>query len=205
MELVKLEKLINEVTEQFPLHSQDGKGLDTFVSFKLQYANRRNNPEGYWYVTEATRDGDDVQFAGLARVAGLVGEKVAPALFRLSDLMRLIGQGHEIEIDTNFKPGPVRELYDEEKPLQFFIRTEQEAERCTLIRASRDEVCEMISGYFSPLDAEMGEVAHKIGEALADEVCNCMINNASLEQKPALLRVIGYRLGLVSARQVQGF
>lgn len=195
MELVKLEKLINEVTEKFPLHSQDGKGLDTFVSFKLQYADRRNNPEGYWYVTEATRDGDDVQFAGLATCAGLVGEKVAPALFRLSDLMRLIGQGHEIEIDNNFKPGPVRELYDVEKPLRLYIEFEREKERKAMIWASRDEIKDTICGLFLGLDDETGAASRTIAEALANDVCNDMIGNRK-ERGPAIIRTMARRMGV---------
>ena len=207
MELVKLEKLIDEVTAKYPLNSQEGKGLDTFVCFKLQYADRRNNPEGYWYITEASRVGDDVQFAGLSGTGfiGGVGARIEPHTFTLSYLMSLNGQGREMEIDNGFKPGTVRELYDAERNLQPYIDNEIEKQRRALILASRDDVCEMISGYFLALDAEMGDIAHKIGENLADEVISCMMSNKGIERRPALLRVIAYRLGLISARKLQGW
>ena len=185
MELVKLEKLIDEVTAKYPLNSQEGKGLDTFVSFKLYHPDRRNNPEGFWYVTEASRVGDDVQFAGLSGTGfiGGLGARIEPNLFTLSGLMNINnGMGREIAIDN-----------------------EIEKQRRALILASRDDVCEMISGYFLALDADMGDIAHKIGENLADEVTSCMMSNKGVERRPALLRVIAYRLGLISARKLQGW
>lgn len=208
MELVKLEKLIDEVTAKYPLNSQEGKGLDTFVSFKLYHPDRRNNPEGFWYVTEASRVGDDVQFAGLSGTGfiGGLGARIEPNLFTLSGLMNINnGMGREIAIDNDFKPGTVRELYDAERNLQPYIDNEIEKQRRALILASRDDVCEMISGYFLALDADMGDIAHKIGESLADEVTSCMMSNKGVERRPALLRVIAYRLGLISARKLQGW
>ena len=207
MELVQLEKLIDEVTAKYPLNSQEGKGLDTFVSFKLYHPDRRNNPEGYWYITEASRVGDDVQFAGLSGTGfiGGVGARIEPNLFTLSGLMNINSQGREIAIDNDFKPATVRELYETERNLQPYIDNELEKQRRARILASRDDVCEMISGYFLALDAEMGNLAHKIGEALADEVTSCMMSNKGVERRPALLRVIAYRLGLISARKLQGW
>lgn len=207
MELVQLEKLIDEVTAKYPLNSQEGKGLDTFVSFKLYHPDRRSNPEGYWYITEASRVGDDVQFAGLSGTGfiGGVGARIEPHTFTLSGLMNINGQGREIAIDNDFKPATVRELYETERTLQPYIDNELEKQRRARILASRDDVCEMISGYFLALDAEMGNLAHKIGEALADEVTSCMMSNKGVERRPALLRVIAYRLGLMSARKLQGW
>ena len=72
-------KKIDELAEKYPLGSQDGKGLDTFVCCKLYYPDRRNNPEGYWYITGCSRRGDDVEFWAYA----LPREMWVPVLPRL--------------------------------------------------------------------------------------------------------------------------
>lgn len=188
-------KKIDELAEKYPLGSQEGKGLDTFVCCKLYYPDRRNNPEGYWYITGCSRRGDDVDFEGLATTAGYVGTRIAPVVFTLSGLMRLIRNGQTIEEDKGFIPASVRELYEAEKPLRLYIEFEREKERKAMIWASRDEIKDTISGLFLGLDDETGAASRTIAEALANDVCKDMIGNRK-ERGPAIIRTMARRMGV---------
>ena len=194
MEVLETKK-IDELAEKYPLGSQDGKGLDTFVCCKLYYPDRRNNPEGYWYITGCSRRGDDVEFSGLCTTAGNVGTRIAPVVFTLSGLMRLIRNGQTIEEDKGFIPAPVRDLYEVETPLRHYIEAEREKERKAMIWASRDDVMDTISGLFLGLDDETGAASRAIAEALANDVCNDMIGNRK-ERGPAIIRTMARRMGV---------
>ena len=129
---------IDALAENYPIGAQEG--LDTLVCCKLLYPDRRNNPEGYWYIPGCTRRGDDVEFEGLCTVAGNVGTRIAPVVFTLSGLERLTSKGQVIEVDNNFTPATVRELQKTEAPLQHYIKAELEKERRALIWASRQDL-----------------------------------------------------------------
>lgn len=186
---------IDALAENYPIGAQEGKGLDTLVCCKLLYPDRRNNPEGYWYITGCTRRGDDVEFEGLCTVAGNVGPRIAPVVFTLSGLERLTSKGPVIEVDNNFTPATVRELQKTEAPLLHYIKAELEKERRALIWASRQDLADTIAGLFLPLDNETGKASHAIADTLVNDVCNDMIGNFK-ERGPAIIRTIARRLGI---------
>ena len=188
---------IDALAENYPIGAQEGKGLDTLVCCKLLYPDRRNNPEGYWYITGCTRRGDDVEFEGLCTVAGNVGSRIAPVVFTLSGLERLTSKSQVIEVDNNFTPATVRELQKTEAPLQHYIEAELEKERRALIWASRQDLADTIAGLFLPLDNETGKVSHAIADTLVNDVCNDMIGSFK-ERGPAIIRTIARRLGIKS-------
>ena len=189
-------KKIDELAEKYPLGSQEGKGLDTFVCCKLYYPDRRNNPEGYWYITGCSRVDDDVIFSGLCTTSGPLGaNRIAPVHFRLSGLNEIISRDKVIEMDKDFKPATVRALGDVEAPLSAYVRLESEKERRAAIWASRQDVADTIAGLFLGLDSEKGTASRTIAEELTNDVCNDMASNRK-ERGPAILRVIARRLGI---------
>lgn len=190
------QKQIDELAEKYPLDSQKDTGLDAVVCCKLLFPDRRNNPEGYWYITGCSRVDDDVIFSGLCTVAGVLGfNRISPVHFRLSGLNEIISRDKVIEMDKDFKPATVRVLGDVEAPLKSYVRGELEKERRTAIWASRQDVADTIVGLFLGLDSERGTASRTIAEELANDVCNDMIGSRK-ERGPAILRVIARRLGI---------
>lgn len=188
-------KQIDKLARRYPLHSQDDKGLETFVSYKLYQPDRRNNGDGFWYVTECERIGDEVQFTGIhGNAARPQSAELRP--FLQSVLTRWTERsGQVIEVDTDFKPGTLQELYDTEPWLQSYIDRLREEQRRRDILASRDNVTDTICQHFAGLDDD-GAMARKIAEQLADSAVNEMVNHR-LDVKAATLRALAMRLGII--------
>lgn len=188
-------KQIDKLARRYPLHSQDDKGLETFVSYKLYQPDRRGNGDGFWYVVECERIGDEVQFTGIhGNAARPQSADLRPFLYSV-----LTGwaekNGQVIELDPDFKPGTLQELYDAEPWLQGYVDRLREEQRRRDIMASRENVTDAICNHLSSLDDD-GTMARKIAESLTDAVINDMISSRR-ELGPALVRVLAMRLGIV--------
>ena len=189
------DKQIDKLARRYPLHSQDDKGLDTFVRYTLYQPDRRNNGDGFWYIVACERIGNEVQFVGIH------GSAARPQSAELRPFLQSIlarwteRSGQVIEVDTDFKPGTLQELYDTEPWLQSYIDRLREEQRRRDILASRDNVTDTICQHFAGLDDD-GAMARKIAEQLADSTVNEMVNHR-LDVKAATLRALAMRLGIV--------
>ncbi len=181
---------IDELTEKFPRGSQEGKGLDALVSYKIQYPDKRGNLEGYWYVTEASRVGDDVVFHGVfTHLVGMMEDD-----FKLSTLEGIVEKGYTIEVVEDFKPAKLRELMDE-APLRLYIRKAQINERRAEIMGRRDEIHETVFNLFKPLEPD-GKTARLIADEMTDRVISQMLGFKKRELLPAIIHALAQWLKL---------
>ena len=196
---------IQEIAAQYPLNSQSEKGADAFVCCKLQFPDRREYPVAYWYITGAgiAEDGavtfDCLQISGLAAGGMATGVKsVWPSTVTLSRLQEMTHRGNKeltIELDQDFKPGTVREIYDAEPPVRYYVDRMNKEQHQANIQAARDNINETIYRFFLALDSE-GKDATTLANALTDEVVTIM-KSSKKELMPALMHALLHRLGLL--------
>ena len=200
---------IQEIAAQYPLNSQESKGIDTFVCCKLQFPDRREYPVGYWYITGAgiAEDGevtfDCLLISGLAAGGMATGVKsVWPSTITLSRLQGMTERGNKeltIELDPDFKPGTVAELYETEPPVRYYVDRMKKERHQAKIQAARDSINETIYRFFLALDSE-GKGATTLANALTDDVCRVM-SGGKKDVYPALLHVLTRRLGVLDFRK----
>ena len=93
---------IEKLTTDYPLYSQDKKGGDALVLFRL-FIGRAS-----WYVTEGSwQEGDLVMF-GLVELLD-----VELGYFSLSEMQQININGHTIRKDPTFTPTPLCKLRGE--------------------------------------------------------------------------------------------
>ena len=189
------EKNIDKLARRYPVHSQDDKGLNTFVSYKLYQPDRRGNGDGFWFITECERIGDEVQFTAISGNEARP-QSAKPVPFLLSILTRWANANSQvIELDRNFKPGTLQELYDTEPLLQGYIDGLKEEQRRRDIVDGRDVISDTVYQCFAGLDND-GVTARKIADALVDNVISEMVNHR-LDVNAAVIRALAMRLGII--------
>lgn len=196
---------IQEIAEKYPLNSQAEKGVDAFVCCKLQFPDRREYPVSYWYITGAGIDQsgevtfDCLLISGMSSAGMYTGVKsVWPSTTTLSRLQKQTERGTKeltIELDPDFKPGTVREIYDAEPPVRYYVDRMNKERHQANIQANRDNINESIYRFFLALDSE-GKDATTLANALTDDVCKVM-SGGKKGLMPALMHTLLRRLGLL--------
>lgn len=194
---------IQEIAAQYPLNSQAAKGADAFVCCKLHFPDRRNYPVAYWYITGAEiAENGEVTFNCLCLSGLAPSESVWPSTVKLARLQeQCLRWKNEftIELDPNFKPGTVREIYEAEPPVRFYVDRMNKEQHQAKIQAARDSINETIYRFFLALDSE-GKGATTLANALTDDVCRVM-SGGKKDVYPALLHVLTRRLGVLDFRK----
>ena len=184
-------KQIDELAAKYPRGSQEGNVLDAIVSYKIQFPDKRGSREGYWYIIEASRIDNDVEFFGIVYAPGLWSQATS---FKLSYLESLINRGEILLLDNEFKPAKVRELMDE-PPMRAYIRTEEKKAKRAKIMASRDEIHETIYNFFKPLESD-GKISMLIADELTDRTISQMLAFKERELLPAIIHALAQWLKL---------
>ena len=200
---------IQEIAAQYPLNSQAAKGADAFVCCKLQFPDRRESPVAYWYITGAgiAEDGevtfDCLLISGMAAGGMATGIKsVWPSTITLSRLQGMTERGNKeltIELDQDFKPGTLREIYEAEPPVRYYVDRMNKEQHQAKIKAARDNINETIYRFFLALDSG-GKGATVLANALTDDVVKIM-QTSKKELMPALMHALLHRLGLLNTRK----
>ena len=190
---------IQEIAAQYPLNSQAAKGADAFVCCKLHFPDRRNYPVAYWYITGAEiAENGEVTFNCLCLSGLAPSESVWPSTVKLARLQeQCLRWKNEftIELDPDFKPGTVREIYEAEPPVRFYVDRMNKEQHQAKVNAARDTINETIYRFFLALDSG-GKGATELANALTDDVVTIM-RSSKKELMPALMHALLHRLGLL--------
>lgn len=111
MELLN-EKEKKELTEKYPLYSQEGKKGEAIILYHFFLSGC------HWYVMEGSKEGDDITLFGIASISNIEFGYFSLSELENTKIPLTMGTGFtcisEVERDSKFKPISLRKLKNKE-------------------------------------------------------------------------------------------